>query len=36
MDREWRLDQLKFLFTYGLCEVPNVGVDLARKYYLYI
>lgn len=32
MDKEWRLDQLKFLFTYGLCEMPNVGIDLARKY----
>ncbi|CAD1478873.1 unnamed protein product [Heterotrigona itama] len=25
VDREWRLDQLKFLFAYGLCEMPNVG-----------
>ncbi|XP_068980107.1 myb-binding protein 1A [Bombus flavifrons] len=32
MDREWRLDQLKFLFTYGLCEMPNVGVDLAPQF----
>lgn len=32
VDQEWRLDQLKFLFVYGFCEMPNVGVDLARKY----
>lgn len=36
MDIEWKLEQLKFLFTYGLCEMPNVGVDLACKYYFYI
>ena len=36
VDREWRLDQLKCLFAYGLCEMPNVGIDLACKYYLYI
>ncbi|KZC14630.1 PREDICTED: DNA polymerase V [Dufourea novaeangliae] len=28
-DQEWRLEQLKFLFTHGLCEISNVGVDLA-------
>lgn len=33
-DHEWRLEQLKFLFTHGLCEMSNVGVDLARKYYV--
>lgn len=32
MDIEWKLDQLKFLFTYGLCEMPNVGVDLASQF----
>ncbi|CAK9816347.1 Myb-binding protein 1A [Anthophora quadrimaculata] len=32
MDREWRLDQLKFLFVYGLCEMPNVGIDLASQF----
>ncbi|OAD61876.1 Myb-binding protein 1A [Eufriesea mexicana] len=32
VDKEWRLDQLKFLFTYGLCEMPNVGVDLAPQF----
>ncbi|KOC64165.1 Myb-binding protein 1A [Habropoda laboriosa] len=31
-DREWRLDQLKFLFVYGLCEMPNVGIDLASQF----
>ncbi|PBC32395.1 Myb-bindingA [Apis cerana cerana] len=32
MDIEWKLEQLKFLFTYGLCEMPNVGVDLASQF----
>ncbi|KAL2737232.1 myb-binding protein 1A-like protein [Vespula maculifrons] len=31
-DQEWRLNQLKFLFVYGLCEVPNVGVELAPHF----
>nr|XP_033331334.1 myb-binding protein 1A [Megalopta genalis] len=31
MDQEWRLEQLKFLFTQGLCEMTNVGVDLALQ-----
>ncbi|XP_031845505.1 MYB binding protein 1a [Nomia melanderi] len=31
MDQEWRLEQLKFLFTQGLCEISNVGVDLAPQ-----
>ncbi|XP_017879918.1 myb-binding protein 1A-like protein [Ceratina calcarata] len=30
-DKEWRIDQLKFLFMYGLCEMPNVGIDLALQ-----
>lgn len=34
MDHEWRLEQLKFLFIHGLCEVSNVGVDATRKYYI--
>ncbi|KAK9297581.1 hypothetical protein QLX08_008798 [Tetragonisca angustula] len=32
VDREWRLDQLKCLFAYGLCEMPNVGIDLASQF----
>ncbi|XP_003704944.2 MYB binding protein 1a [Megachile rotundata] len=32
VDQEWRLDQLKFLFVYGLCEMPNVGVELASQF----
>lgn len=32
-DLDWRLDQLKFLLVYGLCQIENVGVELARKYY---
>ena len=32
VDQEWRLDQLKFLFVYGFCEIPNVGVDLAPQF----
>lgn len=32
MDHNWRLEQLKFLFSYGLCEMPNVGIELACKY----
>ncbi|XP_001603225.1 myb-binding protein 1A [Nasonia vitripennis] len=28
-DHEWRIEQLKFLFNLGLCEVSNVGVELA-------
>ncbi|XP_076236733.1 MYB binding protein 1a [Calliopsis andreniformis] len=31
MDHEWRLEQLKFLFINGLCEMPNVGVDLTPQ-----
>ncbi|XP_054014556.1 myb-binding protein 1A-like [Hylaeus anthracinus] len=31
MDQKWRLSQLKFLFTHGLCEMANVGVDLAPQ-----
>ncbi|XP_076642327.1 MYB binding protein 1a [Halictus rubicundus] len=31
MEQEWRLEQLKFLFTQGLCEMQNVGVDLAPQ-----
>ena len=31
-DHEWRLEQLKFLFTHGLCEMSNVGVDLAPQF----
>lgn len=36
LKQDWRLTQLKFLFNYGLCEVPNVGIDLARKFMLYL
>ncbi|XP_029041713.1 myb-binding protein 1A-like protein [Osmia bicornis bicornis] len=32
VDQEWRLDQLKFLFVYGFCEISNVGVDLAPQF----
>ncbi|XP_076618481.1 MYB binding protein 1a isoform X1 [Colletes latitarsis] len=31
VDQKWRLSQLKFLFTHGLCEMSNVGVDLAPQ-----
>lgn len=31
-DQSWRLAQLIFLFNYGLCEIANVGIELARKY----
>ncbi|KAG7212195.1 hypothetical protein KM043_012535 [Ampulex compressa] len=31
-DQEWRLEQLQFLFRYGLCEVSNVGVELAPHF----
>lgn len=31
-DQDWRLAQLTFLFNYGLCEMPNVGIELAREY----
>lgn len=36
LKQDWRLTQLIFLFNYGLCEVPNVGIDLARKFMLYL
>ncbi|XP_014470444.1 PREDICTED: DNA polymerase V-like [Dinoponera quadriceps] len=29
--QDWRLAELIFLFNYGLCEVPNVGIDLAPQ-----
>ncbi|CAL7951593.1 unnamed protein product [Xylocopa violacea] len=32
VDKEWRVDQLKFLFAYGLGEMTNVGVDLASQF----
>ena len=35
-DHEWRVEQLKFLFNLGLCEVSNVGVELVCKYLLHI
>lgn len=35
-DQNWRHEQLIFLFNYGLCEVSNVGIELARKYIIYI
>ncbi|XP_058793389.1 myb-binding protein 1A [Phymastichus coffea] len=28
-DHEWRLEQLKFLFNNGLCDMSNVGIELA-------
>ncbi|KAL0130921.1 hypothetical protein PUN28_002485 [Cardiocondyla obscurior] len=31
-DQDWRLEQLSFLFNYGLCEVPNVGIELAQQF----
>lgn len=34
--QNWRLTQLIFLFNYGLCEVPNVGIELACKFVLYL
>ncbi|XP_011866329.1 PREDICTED: uncharacterized protein LOC105561180 [Vollenhovia emeryi] len=30
-DQDWRLEQLTFLFNYGLCEVSNVGIELAQQ-----
>jgi len=36
LDQDWRLEQLIFLFNYGLCEVSDVGIELARKYKLHI
>lgn len=36
-DQDWRLEQLIFLFNYGLCEISNVGIELARKlFYIYL
>ncbi|EFN85221.1 Myb-binding protein 1A [Harpegnathos saltator] len=29
--QDWRLTQLIYLFNHGLCEVPNVGIDLALQ-----
>ncbi|XP_071636162.1 myb-binding protein 1A [Temnothorax longispinosus] len=31
-DQDWRLEQLTFLFYYGLCEVSNVGAELAQQF----
>lgn len=36
LDQDWRLEQLMFLFNYGLCEVSNVGIELARKCIRYV
>ena len=36
LDHEWRVEQLKFLFNLGLCEISNVGVELVCKYLLHI
>jgi len=35
-DQDWRLEQLMFLFNHGLCEMSNVGIELARKYIFYL
>lgn len=35
-DQDWRLAQLMFLFYYGLCEISNVGIELARMYFIFI
>ncbi|KMQ94074.1 myb-binding protein 1a, partial [Lasius niger] len=32
LDQEWKLAQLTFLFNYGLCEVSNVGIELAPQF----
>lgn len=31
-DEEWKLNQLKFLFLFGFCEVPQVGVELVPHF----
>ncbi|XP_043504476.1 myb-binding protein 1A-like protein [Polistes fuscatus] len=31
-DQEWKLNQLKFLFLFGFCEVPQVGVELVPHF----
>lgn len=35
LDKEWKFAQLTFLFNYGLCEISNVGIELARKYFIF-
>lgn len=32
LEQDWRLEQLTFLFNYGLCEVSNVGTELAQQF----
>ncbi|XP_011257399.1 DNA polymerase V [Camponotus floridanus] len=32
LDQEWKFAQLTFLFNYGLCEVSNVGIELAPQF----
>ncbi|KYN40609.1 Myb-binding protein 1A [Trachymyrmex septentrionalis] len=32
LDQDWRLEQLVFLFNYGLCEVSDVGIELAQQF----
>ncbi|KAG5310642.1 DPO5 polymerase, partial [Acromyrmex insinuator] len=32
LDQNWRLEQLIFLFNYGLCEVSDVGIELAQQF----
>ncbi|XP_015606625.1 DNA polymerase V [Cephus cinctus] len=31
-DHDWRLEQLQFLFSIGLCESPNIGTELAPQF----
>ncbi|XP_015174164.1 PREDICTED: myb-binding protein 1A-like protein [Polistes dominula] len=31
-DPDWKLNQLKFLFLFGFCEVPQVGVELIQHF----
>ncbi|KAL6259582.1 hypothetical protein P5V15_009499 [Pogonomyrmex californicus] len=31
-DQDWRLEQLIFLFNHGLCEISNVGIELAPQF----
>lgn len=33
-DKEWRIEQLQFLFEIGFCESDSIGVELARKYWI--
>lgn len=36
LELHWRHIQLLFLFNYGISVIPNIGIDLARKFILYL